>query len=73
MVKAKDISENVIMKTHCDYIINKMNEMKAYLDLSENAMNLESNINRELSAITNCEDSLRELVGFLKDRQNDNL
>lgn len=65
-MKEKNISNKAIMKTHCDLIISQMNEMKAYLDLDDNSLNIQSNVFRELSSISICEDSLAELKLYLE-------
>lgn len=64
-MKAKNIPDKVIMKSHCDQVISLMNEMKAYLELNEGSMNIQSNVLRELSGISICENSLSELKLFL--------
>lgn len=57
------------MKSHCDWIISVMNEMKAYLDLNESSMHIQSNVFRELSGISVCKNSLRELELFLEEME----
>lgn len=64
-MKAENISDKVIMKSHCDQVISLMNEMKAYLELNENSMKIQSNVFRELSGISVCENSLSEMKLFL--------
>ena len=65
-MKAENITNKAIMKSHCDWIISVMNEMKAYLELSESSMKIQSNVFRELSGISVCENSLSELKLFLE-------
>ena len=65
-MKVENISDKAIIKSHCDWVIAQMNEIKAYLNLNENSMNIQSNVIRELSGISACEDSLRELKLFLE-------
>lgn len=66
-MKAENITNKTIMKSHCDWIISVRNEMKAYLDLNESSMHIQSNVFRELSGISVCKNSLRELELFLEE------
>ena len=65
-MNGKNIPDKVIMKSHCDQVISLMNEIKAYLELNEGSMNIQSNVFRELSRISICENSLSELKLFLE-------
>ena len=64
-MKATEISDITINKTHCDWIIEQAKELKALFSYeSESMVNL--NKTRIMADISTMEDSLRELKLYLE-------
>ena len=62
------ITERAINKTHCDWIIQQAEELKALFSYESDRM-IDLNKTRALSAIDTAMDSLRELRLYLIDER----
>lgn len=66
-MRVENISETVIMKIHCDWIINKAAELKS---LCRSRERIEWNKSRALTAIESVENSLNELKAYIQEVEN---
>lgn len=59
-MKATEINEIIIQKTHCDYIVEQVKELRALFSYNSKSM-IESNKTRALADIEAIKNSLAEL------------
>ena len=59
-MKATEINEIIIQKTHCDYIVEQAKELRALFSYNSKSM-IESNKTRALADIEAIKNSLAEL------------
>lgn len=66
-MKAANIPDFAIAKTHCDWIAQQAAELKSLISHNSGTM-IVLNKTRALSAISTMEDSLRELKAFIEEQ-----
>lgn len=64
-MKATEVNDIVIQKTHCDYIVEQAEELKALFSYNSKSM-IELNKTRALADIEAIKDSLAELELYIK-------
>lgn len=64
-MKATEVNDVVIQKTHCDYIVEQAEELKALLSYNSKSM-IELNKTRALADIETIKNSLAELELYIK-------
>lgn len=66
-MKATEIKESTIQKSHCDWIIKQAKELKALISYESDSMIVHNKV-RALSAISTMEESLSELKAYIAEK-----